>query len=71
MEKTMVKADDKGRVWLRGIRKGGKYVVTSDGRGWRVMPAAKKNAPERGEPLAGAWELRAATLESFYDKSKT
>jgi hypothetical protein len=70
METTLVKADDKGRVSLRGIRKGGKYLVTPDAGGWWVMPAPKINAPKREESPAGAWELRAATLESFYDKSK-
>jgi hypothetical protein len=34
------------------------------------MPAPKINVPKKMESPAGAWELRAAALESFYDKSK-
>ncbi len=70
MDTTLVKADDKGRVCIRGTRKGAKYLVTAENGGWWVMPAPKITAPERMESPAGAWELRAATLESFYDKSK-
>ena len=70
METTLVKADDKGRVSIRGARKGSKYLVTAENGGWWIMPAPKITVPERIESSAGAWELRAATLESFYDKSK-
>jgi len=70
MESTLVKADDKGRVSLRGARKGAKYLVTPQGDGWWIMPAPKITVPKKDESPAGAWELRAATLESFYDKSK-
>jgi hypothetical protein len=70
METTLVKADDKGRVSIRGTRKGAKYLVTAENGGWWVMPAPKITVPDRIESPAGAWELRAATLESFYDKSK-
>ena len=52
METTLVKADDKGRVPIRGARKGAKYLVTAESGGWWI------------------WELRAATLESFYDPAK-
>jgi hypothetical protein len=34
------------------------------------MPAPKFSVPEEKESPAGAWELRATTLESFYNKSK-
>ena len=71
METTLVKADDKGRVSIRGARKGAKYLVTAEGGGWWVMPAPEFAVPEKNESPAGAWELRAATLESFYDESKT
>jgi len=70
METTLVKADDKGRVSIRGTRKGAKYLVTAENGGWWIMPAPKIIVPEKIESPAGAWELRAATLESFYDKSK-
>jgi hypothetical protein len=70
METTLVKADDKGRVSVRGTRKGAKYLVTAENGGWWIMPAPKITVPEKMDSPAGAWELRAATLESFYDKSK-
>jgi len=41
METTLVKADDKGRVSIRGTRKGAKYLVTAENGGWWVMPAPK------------------------------
>ena len=70
METPLVKADDKGRVCIRGTRKGAKYLVTAENGGWWIMPAPKITVPEKIESPAGAWELRASTLESFYDKSK-
>ena len=33
METTLVKADDKGRVSIRGARKGAKYLVTAENGG--------------------------------------
>jgi hypothetical protein len=70
METTLVKADDKGRVCIRGTRKGAKYLVTAENGGWWIMPAPKITVPEKTESPAGAWDLRASTLESFYDKAK-
>ena len=71
METTLVKSrDDKGRVSIRGTRKGGKYLVTAESGSWWVMPAPKFTVPEKIESPAGTRELRAAALESFYDKSK-
>ena len=70
METTLVKADDKGRVSIRGTQKGGKYLVTAENGGWWVTPAPKIKVPPKTESPAGAWEVRAAVLESFYDKSK-
>jgi len=70
METTLVKADDQGRVSIRGARKGAKYLVTAESGGWWVMPAPKITVPPKIESPAGAWELRAATLESFYDPAK-
>jgi hypothetical protein len=67
---TLVKADSKGRVPIRGTRKQQQYLVTAENGGWWVMPAPKVAVPPKIESPAGAWERRAATLESFYDKSK-
>lgn len=71
METTLVKADDKGRVSIRGARKGAKYLVTAENGGWWVMPAPKITVLEKVESFAGAWGLRAATLESFHGRSKS
>lgn len=70
METTLVKADEKGRISLRGARKGAKYLITPEAKGWWIMPAPKITVPNKSDSLAGTWEVRAATLESFYDKSK-
>lgn len=70
METTLVKADDKGRFSIRGARRGAKYLVTPQANGWWIMPAPKITVPKQAASPAGAWELRATTLESFYDKSK-
>jgi hypothetical protein len=47
METTLVKADDKGRVSIRGTRKGAKYLVTTAKGGWWVTltPKVKVSAP--------------------------
>jgi hypothetical protein len=34
------------------------------------MPAPKVMVPEKTDSPAGAWELRASVLESFYDSAK-
>jgi len=47
METTLVKADDKGRVCIRGTRKGAKYLVTAENGGWWIMPAPKIIVPEK------------------------
>jgi len=45
---TLVKADSKGRVPIRGTKKSQQYLVTSEGGGWWVMPAPKVTPPPRG-----------------------
>ncbi len=71
MATTLVKADDKGRLSIRGARTGVKYLVTAAKGGWWVMPVPDITVPEKEAPPVESWELRAATLESFYDQSKT
>ena len=71
METTLVKADEKSRVTIRGAKKGAKYLVTAEKGGWREMPAPRTNVATKSESPAGAWELRATVLESFYDRFKT
>jgi hypothetical protein len=36
---TLVTADDKRRIILRGVRKGQKLLVQQDRGGWRIVPA--------------------------------
>jgi hypothetical protein len=67
---TLMKADSRGRVPIRGTKRSQQYLVTAEKGGWWVMPAPNAAVPEKYESPAGAWELRAATLETFYDKSK-
>lgn len=70
MMTTLVKADSRGRVPIRGTKSRQQYLVTAGKGGWWVTPAPKFATPEEVNSAAGAWELRAATLESFYDESK-
>jgi len=46
-EMTLVKADEKGRVSIRGTKKGCRYLVTADRGGWWVMPAPQVRTPAR------------------------
>jgi hypothetical protein len=71
MVATLVKADEHGRVSICGARIGAKYLVTEARGGWWVVPAPEISTPEQSDPPAETWELRAATLESFYDPAKT
>jgi len=45
---TLVKADPKGRVPIRGTRSGQQYLVIPQGDGWFVTPAPEVKAPKRG-----------------------
>jgi hypothetical protein len=44
---TLVTADAKGRIPIRGSQPGQKYLVSQTGSEWRVTPFAKKNFPSR------------------------
>lgn len=44
---TLVKADEKGRVMIRGTERGRQYLVTAENGGWWVMPAPKVHPPKR------------------------
>ncbi len=41
VQTTLVKADEKGRISIRGTKKGQQYLVTPGKGGWWVMPAPK------------------------------
>jgi hypothetical protein len=53
METTFVKMDDKGRVSIRGIRKGAQYLITAAKGGWWIMPAPEIIVPSRIESPTG------------------
>ena len=67
---TLVRADDKGRVSIRGTKKGYQYLVTADRGGWWVMPAPPANTPARElEALvADTWDKLGPAPEIDYDK---
>lgn len=44
---TLVKADDKGRVPIRGTERGREYLVTAESGGWWVRPAPRFRPPRK------------------------
>jgi hypothetical protein len=44
---TLVKADSRGRVPIRGTKSRQQYLVTAENGGWWVMPAPKVQPPPR------------------------
>lgn len=44
---TLVTADAKGRIPIRGSKPGGKYMVSKSGGEWRVTPFERKGYPSR------------------------
>jgi hypothetical protein len=44
---TLVTADEKGRIPIRGSKPGQKYLVSKSGGEWRVTTYAKEKGPRR------------------------
>ena len=44
---TLVRADDKGRICIRGTRKGEEYLVKTERDGWWVVPVQSIQTPKR------------------------
>lgn len=67
---TLVKADEKGRVSIRGTRKGRQYLVTAENGGWWVMPAPEVKTPARAMEalVADTWAKLGPAPEVDYDK---
>ncbi len=70
MPTTLVKADDKGRVSIRGTQKGRQYLVTAQKGGWWVMPAPKLKTPAREMEnlVADTWNKLGPAPEIDYDQ---
>ena len=50
---TLVKADEKGRIPIRGSKKGRQYLVTKAKDGWWVTPSQRIRLPKRSRQWAG------------------
>ncbi len=53
---TMVTADDKGRLCIRGTKRGHKYLVQESEDGWWVKPAPEVPAPRAVSRNRKQWE---------------
>lgn len=70
MQTTLVKADEKGRVSIRGTKKGKPYLVTAENGGWWVTPAPNVKPPAREMEglVADTWKKLGPAPEIDYDK---
>lgn|GEM_PF-704781 len=70
MKISLVKADDKGRVPIRGAQKGKQYLVIAGKGGWWVRPAPKVKVPqlEMDELVAETWAKLGPAPEVDYDE---
>ena len=70
MATRLVKADEKGRVLIRGTKKGEQYLVTDQAGGWWVVPAPTLKGPscEMEELVADTWAKLGPAPEIDYDK---
>ena len=67
---SLVKADEQGRIPIRGTKKGGQYLVTVEPGGWWVVPAPESKTPARQMEalVADTWERLGPAPEIDYDK---
>lgn len=67
---TLVKADNRGRVPIRGTKSRQQYLVTAANGGWWVMPAPKTKIPAREleNVVADTWKKLGPAPEIDYDK---
>jgi hypothetical protein len=70
MKTSLVKADDKGRLCIRGTKKGRQYLVTAEKGGWWVAPAPRVRVPARAMEalIADTWEKLGPSPDIDYDK---
>jgi hypothetical protein len=51
---TLVRADEKGRICIRGTRKGREYLVHVEKDGWWITPVETLRRPKRPRRWAGS-----------------
>jgi hypothetical protein len=74
---TLVKADDKGRILIRGTERGRQYLISSQNGGWWVMPAPAIRPPSRRRAWTGprkdlsAYFQEMANLGFAFEASET
>ena len=51
---AIVKADQKGRILIRGTERGQRYVVTSQNGGWWIAPVQEIRAPKKRRDWKGS-----------------
>ena len=64
---TLVKADDKGRIPIRGTEEGRQYRVTKANGGWWVMPAQGVRPPKKRREWAGPTKDLSQHLQEMAD----
>ena len=62
---TLVKADEKGRMLIRGSERGRQYLVTAENGGWWVMPAPQVRTPKRRRRWSGSKRTLARHLQGL------
>ena len=65
--KTLVRADEKGRISIRGTQKGRQYLVTQASGGWWVMPVPDVRVPQKRREWAGPKKDLSEYLEAMAD----
>lgn len=64
---TIVRADEKGRICIRGTRKGQEYLVKAEKDGWWVIPVAVIHPPKQRREWAGSTMSLAEHLRALAD----
>jgi hypothetical protein len=68
---TLVKADEKGRISIRGSEEGRKYLVTRANKGWWVMPAPDPRPPKMRRDWQGSKKTLGEHLRGLADEGLT
>ena len=64
---TLVRADEKGRICIRGTRKGQEYLVRAEKSGWWVTPVESMRSPKQRREWAGSKKSLADHLSGLAD----